>query len=301
MKRLLYINLLFISVLSIAQTEVSIQADTNQALIGDIINVTLNVQSNENIIWPEFKDLITPLELQQINSIDSTKLRGLNSYTQNLSIQQFDTGRVVFPSLPFITVNGDTFYSDSLAFAFLEMPLDTTNAVFDIKEPVAVPFNFEEAKPYIYSSIGLILLILLLYYLIRKINNREKKTEEVVELIPCEVEALNALKTLEREDLCEKGLIKEHYVRLTEILRNYFDREFEIETLESTTDETLTLLEESKVDKLLLEQISTLLEEADLVKFAKSNPDSKINASFMTKSYRIIEDCHQMKKEEDNV
>jgi hypothetical protein len=287
--------------LSIAQTEVSIQADTNQALIGDIINVTLNVQSNENIIWPEFKDVITPLELQQVNSIDSTKLRGLNSYTQNLSIQQFDTGRVVFPSLPFITANGDTFYSDSLAFTFLEVPLDTTNAVFDIKEPVAVPFNFEEAKPYIYSSIGLILLILLLYYLIRKINTREKRTEEVVELIPCEVEALNALKTLEREGLCEKGLIKEHYVRLTEILRNYFDREFEIETLESTTDETLILLEESKVDKLLLEQISTLLEEADLVKFAKSNPDSKINASFMTKSYRIIEDCHQMKKEEGNV
>jgi len=301
LKRLLYICIALISSMSFAQTEISIQADTNLAWIGDVINITLKVETDEQIIWPELEEGIAPLELQKVNSIDSSFVRGKEVYTQSFAVQQFDTGLFVLSCLPFITTNGDTFYSDSLAFAFLAVPLDTTNAVFDIKVPVAVPFNFEEAKPYIYGFIGLIALIVLLYYLIQKINKRDKTIEEVIELIPCEIEAMDSLKNLESDGLCEKGLVKEHYVRLTEILRNYFDREYAIDTLESTTDETLDLLKESKVDKVIIEQISTLLIEADLVKFAKSNPDNRTNTSFMNHSYDIVNDCHQMKKEEEDV
>ena len=301
MKRLLFLFITSISSLSIAQTEISIYADTNLAWIGDVITVNLKVETNEQIIWPEIEDAIAPLELQKVNSIDSSFVRGKVIYTHNFAVQQFDTGIFVFPSLPFITNNEDTFYSDSLAFSFLAVPLDTTNAVFDIKAPVAVPFNFEEAIPYIYGFIGLLTLITLLYYLIRKINKKEKTIEEVIELIPCKIEAMDALKNLEEDGLCEKGLVKEHYVRLTEILRNYFDREYEIDTLESTTDETLNLLTESKVDKVIIKKIANLLIEADLVKFAKSNPENRINADFMSKSYSIVEDCHQMKREVDHV
>jgi hypothetical protein len=301
LKRLLYIFIALISSLSFAQTEISIQADTNLAWIGGVININLKVETNEQIIWPELEEAIAPLELQKVNSIDSSFVRGKEIYAQSFAVQQFDTGLFVLPSLPFITISGDTFYSDSLAFAFLAVLLDTTNAVFDIKAPVAVPFNFEEAKPYIYGFIGLIALIILLYYLIRKINKSDKTLEEVIELIPCEIEAIDALKNLESDGLCEKDLVKEHWVRLTEILRNYFDRAYAIDTLESTTDETLDLLKESKVDKVIIEQISILLVEADLVKFAKSTPDNRTNASFMSKSYSIVEDCHQMKKEEEDV
>lgn len=301
MKRLLYIFISIISSLSIAQTEISIQADTNLAWIGDIININLNVQTNEQIIWPELGEAIAPLELQKVNSIDSSFVKGKDVYTQNFNVQLFDTGRFVLPSLPFVNSGGDTFYSDSLALTFLAFPLDTTNAIFDIKAPVEVPFNFEEAKPYIYGFIGLIALIVLLYYFIQKINKTEKTIEEVIELIPCDIEALEALNNLESDGLCEKGLVKEHYVRLTEILRNYFDREYTIDTLESTTDETIDLLKGSNVDKIIIEQISTLLVEADLVKFAKSNPNKRLNADFMSKSYSIVEDCHNLKKEEEDV
>ena len=48
-------------------------------------------------------------------------------------------------------------------------------------------------------------------------------------------------------------------------------------------------------------KIANLLIEADLVKFAKSNPENRINADFMSKSYSIVEDCHQMKREVDHV
>ena len=296
MERFIYILALFISVFTYAQTEVKIEADTNQALIGDVINVNLQVHSSEQILWPDIEEAIRPLELQNISSIDSSFSRSKNLYSQNITVQQFDTGNFVLPQLPFVSLEGDTFYSDSLAFSFLAVPLDTTNAVFDIKEPKKVPFNFSEAKPYIYGFIGLILLVVLLYYLIRRFNKKDEAIEEIVEHIPCEIEAINALKNLESQALCEKGLVKEHYIQLTEILRRYFDREYTIDTLESTTDEILELLKGVKLDKVLLKEISKLLTEADLVKFAKNVPDIKANAVFMSKSYTIVEDCHKMKE-----
>lgn len=284
-----------------AQTEVKIQADTNQALIGDVINVNLHVHSSEHILWPDIEESIAPLELQNLSSIDSSFSRSKNLYTQNITVQQFDTGDFVLPQLPFVTHDGDTFYSDSLVFSFLAVPLDTTNAVFDIKAPRKVPFNFAEAKPYIYSFIGLIFICILLYYLIRRFNNRDRTIEEVIELIPCEIEAINALKNLEAQNMCEKGFVKEHYVQLTEILRRYFDREYEIDTLESTTVETVEILMNLKLDSKLVDHISNLLTEADYVKFAKSKPDTKTNSAFMSKSYAIVKDCHKLKEEAGDV
>ena len=301
MERFVYIFTLFISVFTQAQKEIKIEADTNQAFIGDVINVKLQVYGNQNILWPDIEESIAPLELQNLSSIDSSFTRSKNLYTQNITVQQFDTGNFVLPQLPFISLDGDTSYSDSFAFSFLAVPLDTTNAVFDIKKPKKVPFNFSEAKPYIYGFIGLIILIILLYYLIRIFNKNNETVEEVVELIPCEIEAINALKNLEYQALCKKGLVKEHYVQLTDILRRYFDREYQIDTLESTTDEIVLLLKGVKLNKALLKDISKLLTEADLVKFAKNVPDNKANNAFMRKSYTIVENCHKIKEEEKDV
>ena len=196
---------------------------------------------------------------------------------------------------------GDTFYSDSLFFSFLAVPLDTTNAIFDIKSPKKVPFNFAEAKPYIYGFVGFILLCLLVFYLIQRFKKNDTDIEEVVELIPCEIEAINALKNLESQSLCEKGFVKDHYVQLTTILRRYFDREYDIDTLESTTDETVEALTMLKLDAKLVDDISNLLREADYVKFAKSKPDTKTNNAFMQNSYSIVEDCHKLKEEVEDV
>lgn len=301
MKRYLYIVVLLISIFSFAQTEVKISADTNQVFIGDIINLNIQVNSSEQILWPDIEEVITPLEIQNLSSIDSSFVNNQYVYSQNLSVQQFDTGLVVLSQLPFVSFQNDTFYSDSLFFSFLAVPLDTTNAIFDIKSPKKVPFNFAEAKPYIYGFVGFILLSLLVYYLIKRFKKNDTDIEEVVELIPCEIEAINALKNLESQSLCEKGFVKDHYVQLTTILRRYFDREYDIDTLESTTDETVEALTMLKLDAKLVSCISELLTKADYVKFAKSKPDTKTNNAFMRKSYSIVEDCHKLKEEVQDV
>jgi len=301
LNKLIYIFVFFCANLAVAQTEITIQSDTDYVFIGDIINIDLAIQSNESLIWPEIEELIAPLEVQSLGKIDTLKMGNSNVYRQRVAVQSFDTGRFVLPSLAFTSLLGDTFYSDSVAIAFLAVPLDTTNAIFDIKQPREVPFNFAEAQPYILGGLALLLLLILIFFLIKKFSNKSVEKMEEIILIPCEIEANEALKQLDSKEYITKGLVKEHYVELTEILRHYFDREFEIDSLESTTDETIALLKDNKLDVKLIEQISELLVEADLVKFAKSSPDSRTSNNYMTKSFEIVENCHKMKTEVKDV
>jgi hypothetical protein len=301
LNRLLYIFVFLCANLVIAQTEISIKTDTNYVFIGDIINIDLAVQSNDKLIWPEIETLIAPLEVQSLEDIDTLRTENATIYRQRVAVQSFDTGRFVLPSLAFTSLGGDTFYSDSIAMVFLEVPLDTTNAIFDIKQPREVPFNFSEAQPYIWGGLALLLLFILIFFLIKKFSNKTVEKVEKIILIPCEIEANEALKQLELKEYITKGLVKAHYVELTEILRHYFDREFELDTLESTTDETMALLKEARLEPKLQQQIGDLLVEADLVKFAKSSPDSRTSNNYMTKSFDIVENCHKMKTEVKDV
>ena len=65
---------------------------------------------------------------------------------------------------------------------------------------------------------------------------------------------------------------------MTEILRTFIERELNIPALESTTDELLETItdfnQSSKLNipKETLDKMQRLLQEADLVKFAKSKP-----------------------------
>ena len=301
MNKLIYIFVFLCAISGMAQTKITVGTDTNFVFIGDVITLELQVQSNESLVWPDLEESLVPLEIQNYGKIDTSINANTTLYKQRITIQSFDTGRFVLPSLAFTSLQGDTFYSDSLAIAFLEVSLDTTNAIFDIKQPREVPFNFAEAKPYIGGAIGLLLLIALIIYLIKKFSKEPTiKVKEII-LVPCEIEANDALKQLESKAYISKGLIKEYYVELTEVLRHYFDREFEIDTLESTSDETITLLKEHNLDAKLIEQISDLLVEADLVKFAKSSPDSRTSNNYMTISFSIVENCHKMKTEVKDV
>ena len=280
-----------------AQTKITVGTDTNFVFIGDVITLELQVQSNESLVWPDFEASLVPLEIQNHGKIDTSINANTTLYKQRITIQSFDTGRFVLPSLAFTSLQGDTFYSDSLAIAFLEVTLDTTNVIFDIKKPREVPFNFAEAQLYIWGSLALLLLLVLILFLVKNFSKKSIVKEEEIIIIPCEIEAVDALTKLQAKDYISKGLVKIHYVELTEILRRYFDREFEIDSLESTTEETLALLKNTKLEPKFILSINELLEEADLVKFAKSSPDERTSNNYMNFSFTVIENCHNTKME----
>lgn len=87
-----------------------------------------------------------------------------------------------------------------------------------------------------------------------------------------EDEALLRLNRLFDSDLLRQGKMKEYFLELSEILRHYFERRFDILAVESTTSEIAANLRQMDLSQSLLSKILEVLDSADLVKFAKWHP-----------------------------
>jgi hypothetical protein len=91
-----------------------------------------------------------------------------------------------------------------------------------------------------------------------------------------------ALKKLDESDYLQKEELKDYYSELTFIIRKYLDEKVYDRALESTTDELverLNMLREASQIELSnddIKNIEVILKRADLVKFAKSEPDIEL-------------------------
>ena len=87
-----------------------------------------------------------------------------------------------------------------------------------------------------------------------------------------EDQALLELSRLFDSDLIRRGKMKEYFFKLSEILRRYFEKRFEIAAIESTTSEILYNLKRQEIPQTLYQKIGEALEASDWVKFAKWKP-----------------------------
>lgn len=105
----------------------------------------------------------------------------------------------------------------------------------------------------------------------RKHRGQTEGPPEEPELSP-EDQALFELNRLFDSDLLSRGKMKEYFFKLSEILRRYFERRFEMAAIESTTSEILRDLKIKELPLSLRQKIQDVLEVADWVKFAKWKP-----------------------------
>ncbi|MBP5290424.1 MAG: hypothetical protein J6Y76_03295, partial [Paludibacteraceae bacterium] len=85
---------------------------------------------------------------------------------------------------------------------------------------------------------------------------------------PAEEEALEKLDEIKAQKIWKDGKVKEYQTDLTDVVREYIGRRFEVHSTEKTSDETLRAMK-PLVDKDLFAKLSKMLQLDDLVKFAK--------------------------------
>ena len=87
--------------------------------------------------------------------------------------------------------------------------------------------------------------------------------------------ASDALTELSASGIWEKGGIKEFYSRLSDIFRNYLDAQFGLKAELMTTNHITRELRRTGADIKTVIKTRELLENTDLVKFAKFKPGDK--------------------------
>lgn len=119
-----------------------------------------------------------------------------------------------------------------------------------------------------------------------------KKGDAVAETSPltAEEEALLRLRELFETDLLKRGLTKQYYLRLSEILRIFFEKRYKILAVELTTVETLRALKPLALDREIYQKIQYVLESADLAKFAKWVPSPSEIMQIDRKAEEIVKE-----------
>ena len=283
--------------------QVSTKIDTTSIRIGEQFDYEIIVDQTKDVRFPKFEsDSLNRIGVVTAHKIDSLRNQLIKKYT----LTSFDSGRYVIPGQE-IFIKDKRFLTDQVIIDVATVQVDTIKQpMHHIKEIQNEPYLFSDYLNYFWGLIALLIVIgLILYFVLR-----DKPTEEeIISRIPPFDTAKMRLKELDGKELISQNKIKLYYVELTDIVRTFIERELNIPALESTTDELLETITDfnnsSNLDipKETLYKLQKLLQEADLVKFAKSKPLQNEIALHRGDAEGIIDVLHPIKiepKEEEN-
>ncbi|WP_299577266.1 hypothetical protein [uncultured Sunxiuqinia sp.] len=257
--------------------------DSTNVLIGDQLNLRLEVDQPNNVIleFPEISDsLSSSVEVIEKSPLDTFQLDAENQIKiiQNLTITSFDSGRQVVPPFYFRLKYEELYDSiETLPAEFFvhSMPIDTTKGPVDIKRPYEAPVTLKEVSPYILGVILIgALLFFLFYYIQRRRQNKPIFVKPPKPKEPAHLIALRELDRIKEEKLWQSEEIKTYYSLVSDTLRTYIEDRFQIQAMEYTTVETVQAFEQQKnlISAKSLEELKSILNLSDLVKFAKYHP-----------------------------
>jgi hypothetical protein len=307
MRRLIF-NIIFLlaACTSIFSQNVTVTSsfDSARIYIGDQINFTVTVTqpASLNLTLPVFKDsLIKNIEILSGPAFDSlTGGDGMLTVKGKYLITSFDSGFYQVPPV-FAELKTDAgikrFYSDYSQLEVMRVriaPADTAAKIYDIIAPYRSPLTVGEIIPWVLILAILVALIWAGIRLIKRLRRKKEGVEEIQIKDPAHVIAFRELEMLREEQLWQKGEIKNYYTRLTEILRHYLENRYRVYSLELTTAETLSALVKTGFKKdNLYNQLRTILTGADLVKFAKYNPEPAENDLHFQNSWSFVQATRQ--------
>lgn len=279
--------------------------DSTTLMIGDQTDLHLRVtqEAGERVEWPVFGETLQDgIEIVDRTIVDTLTMNdGRLQLNQYLTLTSFKDSLFAINPIAFASGN-DTFWTEGLAINIVQpFEVDTTLAITDIKD-------IEKAPIWWWGIFRWILLALLsggivvgAYYLWRWYEKNRKREEEPVNpelLRPADEVALEKLDAIKAQKIWKDGKVKEYQTELTDVVREYISRRFNVQSTEKTSDETLKEVKPLLVNgdlaledgKELYERLSKMLRTADLVKFAKWHTTPDENEQALTTAYDFVKE-----------
>ena len=280
--------------------------------IGDRFTFTIDVEKDivQSLFFPDFRgmqndkyELIEDVPVDTL-SREGRKLKLRKRYV--LAAFQ-EGGHYIIPQVMYADKNiVDTLSApDTMLLKVSTFQIDSTShTIFDIKPQKTLRFKMGEITGYIlWSIIALIIIVLLLYVAKRILAHYGKSFGDLfkpVPPLPPHEQAFKALEQLRAERLWQEGKHKEYYSALTDILRTYIDGHFGVGAMEMTSDEIIEAMRAVELPQKSAMDLTQILRDADLVKFAKAVPEAEENEAAMSAAWDFVEQTRPVEESEEN-
>ena len=303
-KRAALIFLLFLNTAILAQDiRVKASTDTTTYKVGDYINYTLRIEYDKTIgiIPPLIKDSLKVADIIKLDTAVTTEENGRMVTVIKAVLSKYDSAVVNIPSMAIkyrtlkspgekLSVNDSTLktiLSYPVTVFVHTLQVNPQAEIKDVKDPVKVPLNWLLILMWVAIASVLIGTGIMLWLRYKK-NKAGKVVAPPKIILPAHVEALAALTELDKKQLWQKGMVKEYHSEITEIIRAYFERKFDLRALELTTTEVNLQLREKPGAADIIDITNAFLNNADLVKFAKFKPENSVNEEMMKQALEIV-------------
>ncbi|MEA3336523.1 MAG: hypothetical protein U9R25_11475 [Chloroflexota bacterium] len=297
-KKLFFIPLLVILLVlavtgpAMAQTGDSIDVELNvpsgQLTVGDPIELTLEVTHPAGylVIMPEKTDVWGDFSIASRSmpvTVDNGD--GTETTSQRIDARLFAPGDFSTPALPLtITDGAGNLIEASVAPASVTIASvleEGDTALRDIK-PLA-DLSLASVWPWLIAGIAVLAMGVGFFLWWRR-----RGIVAVDNWLPHEI-AFEGLDHVEALRLPETGRFKEHYTLVSEIIRVYIERRYQVPMLERTTSEIRASLAGRRVPQDIAGELVDVLAESDLVKFSKFDPDVADARELLGKARLIVE------------
>ena len=200
--------------------------------------------------------------------------------------------------------------TDSVYLEVATFQIDSTSqSIYDLKAQKNLPFRFREVSGYVKWGVFFLLMLLAAGYALKRyLASRGKGFGDLFKPAPPlppppsrpaspHVAAIQALEALHNQKLWQNNRHKQYYSGLTDILRTYIAARWGFGAMEMTSDEIIeTMRPEELPDKARMD-LTAILRDADLVKFAKATPEAEQNEADYLKAYYFVEETKPVEEE----
>lgn len=301
---------------SLPPVEIKASIDKPVATVGDLIRFKIELRTEKDI-RPQEPNPVKPKEGLIYIKRETPEIRFEND--RNITIFNYIfradlVGRFAIPSVkikflapyaktPGVPIEGSITSPET--FVEVRSVLQTKEGpptLQDIKPLIEIERSWIHYWPY---ALAAILIIFLIYYFLKKRKSPLVKPQpKPIKLIPCHVLALQELETLKNKNLLNQGAVREHYFELSEIFRKYLGARYLFPALDRTQQEISNCLKKNMgVNRHLKEEIESILEKTDRVKFAKVAPSIQESNEIMESVVEFIKSTIPIaqEKQETNI
>jgi hypothetical protein len=275
---------------------ISSSVDKARIRIGDLITYTVTVTHAKDIQveMPGLGANLGGFEIRDYQVHDPKKEKDRIVSQVDYTISTFFTGEFEIPPLTVFYLTPADSTAKILATEKIKIVVESVKAseasdIRDIKPPVEIPRNWWITLRWFVLGAGVAGLAVLAYWIYRR--RKEGKgllpVREVPPRPPHEV-ALERIDRLRNSDLLEKGEIKQYYIEVSEIIRQYIEGRYFIIAMEMTTTEVLEGLAGAELPEEDFQYFSDFLNRCDLVKFAKVIPSEDQNHEILETACEIV-------------
>lgn len=300
------------TVLYAAPPTITARVEPDSIGIGDRFDVVIDVD-RDLVQVVEFPTFNPPpqsgLEVVESHPVDTLRRDGRHlSLRKRYTLAAFEEGKwnLGRPAVLYADKNiVDTLWArDSLYLEVATFQIDSTSqSIYDVKPQWNLPFRFGEVSGYAqWGALALVLLLAAAYALKRYLESRGKRLGDLFRPSPPQpphVVAIKALEALHHQKLWQNNKHKQYYSALTDILRTYVAARWGFGAMEMTSDEIIEAMRAEELPDKARMDLTAILRDADLVKFAKATPDAEQNEADYLKAYYFVEETKVAEAEEE--